>query len=512
MNRSATHMHLARRVVAASAALTISVAALMACSPGTEPDDTVSSLTLAGVTELKWDPINGGGQIFDVPAIQAVYDNLVLWNQAEGTFDPWLLSDYTVADDRLSMEMNVREGVAFTDGETLNADAVVKLLTLVRDTPTQTISFVKLGEAYGAEFEAVDEYTVLFTTTAPIDHAIFQVLDNLPVPSPAALDDPASLATTPVGSGPYILDKATSTPGVELNFVRNEDYWNPEAYPYDTLTIKTFGDNIAALNALKSGQIDATVIDVGALAEAEAEGFASSIAVGRYRTMFFGDRAGEINPAIADPRVRQAINLAFDREAINTALDFGLGGESSQPFISGQAAFLDSEGYGYDPEGARELLAEAGYADGFDLVIPTLAAWTADFEPIVQQYLGDIGITVIYEAYPDVAAYLGAYTNYAVMMRAEAYVNTMRSYLQPGGSFSGWGTDPDIEALVARIDGSDGAEKAEAGQELGEFLRDEAWFAPISQKPGAWASIPEVTITLEPVTASIRLLFIQPTS
>jgi peptide/nickel transport system substrate-binding protein len=477
--------------------------------------EAATSLAVAGLTEFKWNPIfggPGGGQYFEIPAVQAVYDTLVTWNQDTGTFDPWLVAEYSISDDRSVMTMRLRDDVTFSDGEKLNAAGVVKFLTLLRDTPGQTISFVNLRDAYGAEFEVVDEYTFEFrATAAPIDHAIFQVLDNLPVPSPKALDDFDALALAPVGTGPYLLDAATSVPGVSLSFTRNEDYWNPEAYPYDTLKVVTFADGVAAFNALATGQINATAIDIGTVAQATAAGLNVEVQSGRFRGMFFGDRAGKINPAIADVRVRQAINMAFDREAINEVLDLGYGAVSSQPFRAPQAAYLEGNAdYTYDPDGARELLAEAGYPDGFALTIPTLAAWTADFEPLVQQYLADIGIEVTYEAYPDVAAYLGSYTNYAVMMRAEAFINTMRSYLMPGGSFSGWGTDPAIVELVNTINASSGDEQLAAGQRLGQFLHDEAWFAPISLKPAAWASSADVQVKLGKITASPWLKFFTP--
>src|SRR5690606_40457987 len=138
-------------------------------------------------------------------------------------------------------------------------------------------------------------------------------------------------------------------------FNRNADYWNAEAFPFARVTITPISDGVARLNALKSGQIDAGMSEARAVADAEANG----LTVNRIDVDWFGliiaDREGKITPALADVRVRKALNMAFDAKSILEFVELGYGRLSDQIFPATSQAYVEEldEVYSYDPEAAK---------------------------------------------------------------------------------------------------------------------------------------------------------------
>jgi peptide/nickel transport system substrate-binding protein len=340
------------------------------------------------------------------------------------------------------------------------------------------------------------EYTVEITAVQPMRFDFFYLLEEVPILSPSVLDnDPETVVEVPQGSGPYLVDEVVAE--VSATVVRNPDYWNPDAYPFDEIEFIVYNDEVAALNALKSGQIDATALSLQPAQEAEAAGFTLHEGLGTFATLYFHDHHGTRIPALGDLRVRQAINMAFDREQIAESLYLGFGRVSSQPFTSGQAEYVEGgdEFYGYDLERAAELLAEAGYPDGFDL--PILAFGTESIEPIVEQSLADIGIRVTYNRVADSAEWVSAITGggEAAILLTHYFTNVAR-YLDPAYDFflGDPETDHAVVQMLETIARGSAAESAEASQTLGHYLLENAWFAPFAKPPAVWASVPELEI------------------
>lgn len=477
------------------ASLAIVGLAIAGCSTTPPAEEQDSSLTVSGVTG-SFDTIGGAGvSMFNNYPNQAVYDSLFVWNEDVDDFDP-RLAEWTLSDDKRELTLDLREDVDFSDGVHFDAAG----LKTVLDT------LMEVGGGFGARIasyevttEVTGEYQLTINSELVMNHGFFEVIALTPIPSPEAVANHEDLVNNPVGSGPYVYDAENSTPGVEMHFVKKDSHWRGDAYPYSEVTVKTFADSVAALTALRTGQIDATPIPISAAAEAEAAGLSIHTGSGQARILFIGDRGGVINPAFGDVRVRTAMTMAFDREAITESIDQGYGTVSSQPFIPGQPAYLDDPDaeYPYDLEEARKLMAEAGFADGFDLVIPS-AAITADFEPIVQQSLGDIGIRVTFETFPDPASLYAAIQTgeYPVMMLSNYFVNTIPIFLANGGLFSGkWDYQNDqLDELLVIIDEGTPEEQKAAYQELGQLINDEVWYVPFSQPATIWASIPTVNV------------------
>lgn len=486
------------RLPAAVAMAAVALVGLAGCGSSGASDYEETSISI-GVTSLSSEYNPGRGYMYASLNMNGVYDSL-LHSNAEGGLDPWLASEWEQSDDRKVASFTLREDVDFVDGTHLTAKGVVSFFDTLLATEDYW-GLPQLRDQYQAEFKVTGEYTFEVATALPMPMSLISGYGAIqPIGSAEGIRDPEAISKEPVGSGPYLLGEFV--PDVSLTLVRNPDYWNPEAYPFDTVKLLVFADNVAALNALKTGQIDGSEVSIANAAEAEAEGFTISAAPGRNVVLWFADRAGTIQPAIADVRVRQAINHAFDREQINETLNRGYGVVTSQPWspVDPEYSEANDDYYTYDLDRAKELMAEAGYADGFELTIPTTTFLGIDlYGPIVQQTLSEIGITVTYDVEPDISAYFERARDgsYPVLLYNEAFVNTVPNFVAADGFWNYLGyVDPDVEELVQEHRFGTLEESAEASAEIADYILEEAWLAPISAPFNLYATAPGFAVDL----------------
>jgi peptide/nickel transport system substrate-binding protein len=436
---------------------------------------------------------------------RAVYESLFTPNSSieGGGYDPVLATGYERSEDWKTITLSLREGVTFVDGEEFTAEALKDYLEGMAEVPEWW--FLSYWDSLAPTLTAVDDSTLEITSdkamTLDFFQPIFFMFTQLLIASPNTVDDVEAAATDPLGSGPYIIESVT--PDVGATLVRNENYWNPDAFPFDTVELTVFADDVAAHNALTAGQIDAASLGVPLAVEAEGAGFTLNVesAGGTTHVLFIADRDGKANPAMADQRVRQAMALAFDRAAIKDALDFGYGDLSTQPFIEGQPGYVEGgdDRYAYDPERAKELLAEAGYPDGFDLVILSDPSNASNGnQPLVQQYLGDIGIRVTFETLESGAFFDAAINtqNYPVIMYGNLFLSTFGYFLAPNAIFNSFKVqDPYIDERWETVMNGPDAPAAEAMEELGDYVVDESLLIVYRAAPGGiWVTAPGFTV------------------
>jgi len=388
---------------ATAAVLVAATLALTACSqPATEDGSSTDSgaptgtLTLVGSfspSSLDAAAANWGNT---APFYQATYDTLLRMSN-DGEVGPFLATDWSYDDTNTSLTLTLRDDVEFTDGSKLTSEVVKEnLLRFQSGTSPAASSLARVSSV-----ETPDDVTVVINLSEP-DPALLAYLtrDAGTVASGEAIaDDPAKLATDPIGSGPYVLDTATTVTGSSYVYTINEDYWNPELQHYAKIVINVVGDPTAALNIIKSGEANAVrLANNQDLAEIEGAGWSLTPNYLNVAGLLLFDRGGTMNPALGDVRVRQAINYAFDREGMLNALQKGAGKIYEQTFGEGTAAYDESlnETYGYDPEKAKKLMKDAGYADGFTLDIPTTASISPTQFNLITQQLAEIGITTRY--------------------------------------------------------------------------------------------------------------------
>jgi len=325
--------------------------------------------------------------------------------------------------------------------------------------------------------------------------------------SPAVLGDD-SLATTPVGSGPYVLSEDDTVSGSKYVYTRNPDYWAADSYPYDEINLSSVVEVTARLNAARTGQADVAQITPKTMAEAEGAGLdITHFSSGDIMQLVLIDRGGQLAPALADPRVRQAINMAIDRESVVSTVYDGLGQQTTQLFNPASDAWVDelADRYPYDPAAARQLLAEAGYADGFTLNIPEFTG-IADLFAIVAQQLGEVGITVESTKVPDAQSNTemrsGKYPAVLQQLQSNDPWQAIQLMVMPQSAWNPLGhQDPALDELVAAAQSATGEARTAAYQEVNRYLVEQGWSAPLAVAETVFASSDDVTIT--PYTYSV---------
>lgn len=460
-----------------------SALALTACSGSADSTSSGGSDTLTLGVIVAATTFEAAGMSFanESPYGQAVYDSL-LTADPDNTIEPSLATDWSYNDDQTVLTLDLRDDVTFTDGEKFDADAAVQNLLRFRDGTSANASYL----AAVKDVVAVDDDTI----EIQLDYADPALLINLTKnagyqESPAAFEND-DVQTNPVGSGAYILDTSATVAGSSYTFTKNDDYWNPDNQHYDKLVIKVYSDSTALLNAIKGGQVNAAnTLDNSTNDEIEAAGYTLVPFELNWAGMILYDRGGTINPALGDVRVRQAINYAFDRDGLLESLGDGLGTVTEQIFPTSSEAYdesLDST-YSYDPEKAKELLAEAGYADGFSLDLPMSSLFDTSLTAIIEQQLGDIGIAVTWtdtgnNFITDIIA--GKYAATWMTLEQNSDWDLINFAISPTATWNSLHYEDDtmngyIDAYKAT---TDDAERAEIAKQINTYTVEQAWFAP----------------------------------
>lgn len=444
---------------------------------GTAADD--GTLTIASLVDNNsYDPVElrlGHYIQYWMP----VYDTLLMQDSST-ELEPHLASEWTYNDDQTVLTLTLRDDVTFSDGEPFNAEAVQ--------------ANIEHQQAGGGQFAYM---TALIEEVVPVSDTEVELHLSQPDPgliynlavvagamaSPAALEG-EGIATSPVGSGPYLLDADRTTAGRQYVYTRNPDYWNPDDYPFDELVLTPITDNTARLNALQSGEADTGLVDIPSAAAAEEAGLNVQTSAVDWQGLVIADRAGDDAEPLGNVQVRQAINMAFDRKAIVDQLLDGQGTPTAQIFNPVSTAYVEEldDAYTYDPEGARELLAEAGYPDGFEITMPEIAGF-GSLNPVVAQQLGEIGVTVKYEtiaADSTISELLsGRFPLYFFSLGSQDAWNDFEKVVAPAAP---WNTskseDPELAELLQTAREAVPEAQEEAFQAVNRWLVDNAWFAP----------------------------------
>jgi peptide/nickel transport system substrate-binding protein len=337
------------------------------------------------------DPHTANG-IGDLPALVPVYDRLIEYAYG-GEYKPMLAESWEFSADGSVLELTLRTDVTFHDGTPFDATAVKANIERGLTHPASNVKgFLSPVESV----EVVDPATVRLHVTPGEGYGLVSALALLPgmMISPAAMDKP-DLDQYGVGTGPYVIKPGTFSPNDRATFVRAPgQYWGgPERQRLAEFEQVRFTDSVTAENALRSGDIDVSMVPDAVQMEEIASGGDFEVRLSETLNPT-GVKLNLQDEALSDVRVRQAIAHALDREAlVDTVLRGGCTPTPIYQYIAegepGYVAELD-ELYPYDPDKARELLAEAG-AEGLQ-INGISAPPTEEFQIAVQAQLQEVGI------------------------------------------------------------------------------------------------------------------------
>jgi len=295
--------------------------------------------------------------------IFAMYEALVR-RDGRGGYLPALAESWTLEDDACTWTFNLRAPVAFHNGDTLEAQDVVASLERVRDPAVGgELGSHGVYQSYleGAAIEALDERTVRIATTKPLADLLDLVV-KFPIAPRRALAD---LPGAPVGSGPYRFVKAEGHVVVMKAFA---EYWGGRP-PLEEVYWRAEPDAARRVEALLADEADL-------IADVTPEGVRRIKTLGQ-ATVFTSDSSVCVafmcnlrSGVCTDRRVRQALNYALDVPQLIETVMRGAARPLNGPLTSSHLGHDPSTPpYPYDPEKARALLVEAGYADGLQLVL-----------------------------------------------------------------------------------------------------------------------------------------------
>ena len=312
-----------------------------------------------------------------------LYEGLVK-PTSDGGFIPAVASDYIISDDAKTYTFTLRDGITFHDGTPVTIEDVKYSIDRYAEIQGESSAFSSLVDSV----EVQDDKTLVVNLKE--SYSEFLPMMTIAI-IPKSNEDPAG---NPIGTGPF--KYVSYTPGQNLELEKYDGYWQEGVPSLDSVEFKFIADVDTAFVELQAGTID--ILKYLTSAQAETLGDDYNIVQGSMNLV----HAMYLNSAyepLSKTEVRQALCYAVDRDAIN---NFIFGGKShiiGSHMIPAMSKYYEPEAetvYSYDPEKAKELLADAGYADGFDLeiTVPSSYSQHVDSAQIIADELSQVGINV----------------------------------------------------------------------------------------------------------------------
>jgi peptide/nickel transport system substrate-binding protein len=438
------------------------------------------------------------------------------WLQPDGSFEPALAVEWGFVDeDSTVFVFTLREDAFYSDGTPVNAQTAVDSINYWKNAGgpfTTSLQDV-------VSIEATGEYEVTITSASPnsdLPQSFTQYWMAGDLIAPAGVADPERLGTETLGAGPYMLDKDATIAGNTYSYIPNPYYYDPSLITWDRIELKVYSDSSSALSALQSGQAQIVYADARTAESVKDDESIHAISSLTNVSMLAPlDRDGEVLPALADPRVREALSLALDREAISAALTGDFGAPAMQMRAEGFAGYVPelNEQFPYDPKRARKLLAEAGYGDG--LVLPEIHQGVSKIDLLAQTIaaqLADVGVTLELNGITDLNQFTPELTSkkYPLMSTSvgmpSPYAVT-RIFLNADGTYNPFHTtDPQLDEYVntAKSQGGD------AWQDVFAFAVTEYWWIPIMYESNIYLASQDVVADPPGQALNINPVFVKP--
>ncbi|MEQ6897037.1 ABC transporter substrate-binding protein [Microbacterium sp. KR10-403] len=455
-----------------------------------------TTLSIGTVFDKTGWEIGQSGAGFNAPFFSAVYDSLVLIDENSKPYGQ-LATSIDTSDDELTYTFHLQDGVTFSDGEKFDADAAIANFDYLRKSAYTAPAYVNV-----AKTTKVDDATVEVTMTKPDPGFLFNLgLGNSYMVSPKVLSDAKyTQETSPEGgSGAYTFDASKSTAGQDYYFTKNPDAWQADKFPWESVEIHVIADSTAMSNAMSTGVINVEFASWSdqLKADADANNWTITDVMSGWSGLMLADRTGDKFTPLGNLKVRQALNMAFDRDAITKAANDPNGVATNQVFST-----IDPELdklYPYDVAKAKQLLTEAGYPDGFTLTLPTMSLF-ASTAATVKQSLEQIGIKVEVQnldpATYNQQVFAGNFPVYMAFL--QLYGNptkTIADFFTPGMSnpFDSAKDIPELQSLFTDLHTA-GADVDAIAQKFNSYATENAWFVVWNHGASYYVTVPGITI------------------
>lgn len=317
--------------------------------------------------------------------LNTAYESLIYYDEA-GAIIPRLATEWTTDAEEPSITWTLREGVKFADGTDFNAEAVKRNIEEYQKCQRNETANV-------ASCEVIDDYTVKMVLNSWNSSTLESVGFFVYYMSPAALEDVDTLRNSSCGTGAFQVTEFNT--GVSIKYAKNENYWQ-EGKPYlDAVEMYIVDEPTTRSSAFEAGEYDIILMNNLTVAN-------DLIGTGKYvlernksgqGLVMTGLIPNSVNEGpFQNPMVRRAMCYAIDTQALSDAFGYGMLQTLDQWAAPGAPTYDDSlTAMTYNPEKAKELLAEAGYPDGFTTTLTTDAG-NKDYFTAAANMLDEVGI------------------------------------------------------------------------------------------------------------------------
>lgn len=487
-----------RALVALAAPLALSLAALTGCTSGGQAGENTGgsakeTLTLGLTADIQgWDP--GVQPSYQGWSADAVWDSLLRCGPT-GEPSASLADKWEFSEDQRTATLHIRDGVKFSDGTPVDSAAV----------KANAEYYATAGGASsrwaGITVETPDAQTVKISWPSANPLLALRMCES-------KIATPASIAEgkfeVPIGSGPYTLDTSATTGGSVYTFVKNDSFWDSASFPYKKLVLKVLESETASINALKTQQINGSLITTTTYEEAKASGLALETLKANTTRLLITDHLGEKIPALGSVDVRRAMNMVFDKDAIAEKLYLGRATPAYQIFREGSNAYIADmkDPYPFNVDEAKSLMAKAGFSDGFTLQIPTMQGQGHEkLMPYIIQQLALINIKVeeVPLSGPNAISELLSGKFPVPLWQLGNYGESLQDisdYTLKDGIWNvSHQADAKIDELWNTILTGTEAERKQAQQDVNRYITDQAWFVPMAYPEHFYATTAGVEVS-----------------
>ena len=429
--------------IRADRAVTYAALLMLSSAFGAHAANRGGTLVFGRAIESQYlDPVHTA-QNADIWLALNLYDTLLLpADDGKGGTEPGLATGYKISDDGKTVTFTMRPDIKFADGSPIELSDVKWSLDRARSKETGGEFAFLLSSIGSIETKAPDQ--VILNMAHP-DPVIIQAVatfnagimpEKLVMAAPGAdLEEKSkNFAEHPIGSGPFVLSSWKRNS--EMIMERNKYYWHTAAdgkkLPYlDTLKFEIIPDDATRILKLRAGELDIVeFVPYSRVAELKADSKLNMVLFPAAQVNYFTMNArptlkdGTKNP-LGDPKVRQALNYATNKDALIQVVSYGTGTpQKSYMPMSTPLSYGPAPLYPYDLAKAKALLQEAGYGSGFDLSCIILAGSADDAAKlaVLQQFWAQIGVRLKPETL-DSATRLARYNAADFQMRTALWTN-----------------------------------------------------------------------------------------